>query len=394
MPSCSTRTIRIPDQRKLALCKQTPERGPHILFFSGGTALREASRELIRYTHNSIHLITPFDSGGSSAVLREAFGMPAVGDIRNRLMALADQSVKGNPEIFELFTYRLSKTAQQDELQKELKDMAQANNPLVRDIPAPMRRVICNHFKNFIKLMPPDFNLKGASIGNLVLTAGYLTNRRQLDPVIDIFSRLAHVHGRVRATINKNLHLAVHLQNGNIVVGQHNITAKEVAPLASAITDIWLTDSLDSDKPVQTPISPKTRNCIAEASLICYPIGSFYSSVIANLIPQGTGRTIAENTCPKLFVPNTTADPETIGMSVADQVGTLQKHLVRSGAPNEIAGLELVLIDSRNADYPNGIDLPGLKGRGVEIIDTKLVTPTSSPFIDAHRLNEVLLSLA
>ncbi len=187
MSSSSTRTIKIPDQRKLELCKQTPELGPRILFFSGGTALRETSRELIRYTHNSIHLITPFDSGGSSAVLREAFGMPAVGDIRNRLMALADQSVKGNPEIFELFTYRLSKTAEQNELQKELRDMAEANNPLVRSIPAPMRRVICNHFKNFIKLMPPDFNLKGASIGNLVLTAGYLTNRRQLDPVIDIF---------------------------------------------------------------------------------------------------------------------------------------------------------------------------------------------------------------
>ena len=50
---------------------------------------------LPRYTHNSTHLITPFDSGGSSASLREAFGMLSVGDLRNRLLALADD---GSPE--------------------------------------------------------------------------------------------------------------------------------------------------------------------------------------------------------------------------------------------------------------------------------------------------------
>ena len=47
-------------------------RAPRILFFSGGTALRETSRKLVRHTRNSIHLVTPFDSGGSSAVIRQA----------------------------------------------------------------------------------------------------------------------------------------------------------------------------------------------------------------------------------------------------------------------------------------------------------------------------------
>ena len=85
------REVDIPDPYRLELYKRVPELGPRILFFTGGSALRKTSRELIKYTHNSIHLITPFDSGGSSAVIREAFAMPAVGDIRNRLMSLADQ---------------------------------------------------------------------------------------------------------------------------------------------------------------------------------------------------------------------------------------------------------------------------------------------------------------
>ncbi|MFW5836578.1 MAG: 2-phospho-L-lactate transferase CofD family protein, partial [Desulfovibrionaceae bacterium] len=104
-----TREATIPDPMRLARYERIPELGPRILFFSGGTALRELSREIIRYTHNTIHLITPFDSGGSSAKLREAFHMPAVGDIRNRLMALADTSLTGNPAIFNFFAHRFPK---------------------------------------------------------------------------------------------------------------------------------------------------------------------------------------------------------------------------------------------------------------------------------------------
>ncbi|MEG6550492.1 2-phospho-L-lactate transferase CofD family protein, partial [Desulfocurvibacter africanus] len=86
-----SRTTTLPDPIKLARFLRAPELGPKVLFFTGGTALKALSRRIIDYTHNSIHLITPFDSGGSSAKLRAAFDMPAVGDLRNRLMALADR---------------------------------------------------------------------------------------------------------------------------------------------------------------------------------------------------------------------------------------------------------------------------------------------------------------
>ena len=36
----------------------------------------------------TIHFITPFDSGGSSAQLRKEFNTIAIGDYRNRLIAL------------------------------------------------------------------------------------------------------------------------------------------------------------------------------------------------------------------------------------------------------------------------------------------------------------------
>ena len=101
-----TRTVQLPHRVRLSRYLKAPELGPRILFFSGGTALTKTSRVLKRYTHNSIHLVTPFDSGGSSAKLRQAFSMPSIGDLRSRLVALADENITGLPEVYQLFTYR------------------------------------------------------------------------------------------------------------------------------------------------------------------------------------------------------------------------------------------------------------------------------------------------
>ena len=61
------RTLTCPDMVQVDRCLRLPEYGPKILFFSGGSAIRDLSSVLKNYTHNSVHLITPFDSGGSSA---------------------------------------------------------------------------------------------------------------------------------------------------------------------------------------------------------------------------------------------------------------------------------------------------------------------------------------
>ncbi|MBC17977.1 MAG: hypothetical protein CL942_13105 [Desulfovibrio sp.] len=389
-----THQVEIPATHKLELYKKAPEFGPKILFFSGGTALRNTSRELIRYTHNSIHLITPFDSGGSSAVIRKAFGMPAVGDIRNRLLALADQSITGTPEIFKLFTYRLSQSKSQEELHSELQHMATGEHPLVQPIPAPMREIICNHFKHFLKIMPDDFDLNGASVGNLVLAAGYLHNNRQLDPVIYVFSKLVQVYGVVHATINKDLHIAVRLQDDTVIIGQHCITGKEMPPPASPIREIWMTDSLDDSTPVHTAVSDKTKKHIAEADLICYPVGSFFSSVMANLLPDGVGEAVAANRCPKVFVPNTAEDPESLGLSVVDQVRLIRRQLALSGAPNGSDTLKYVLMDMEKASYTYPIDTEELESMGVTVINCPLLAQSGDTYMDARLLAEALLSLS
>ena len=336
----STRTARLPDPIRLARYEKVPDLGPRLLFFSGGTALRDLSAHLIRYTHNSIHVITPFDSGGSSAQLRNAFHMPAVGDIRNRLMALADQGIHGNQEIFALYSYRLPKNAGRDSLVEEISRMARGKHRLVARIPDPMRKLIRNHLFSFLDSMPESFDLRGASIGNLILAAGYLNNRRLLDPVIYLFSMLVRVRGTVRPVVNKHRHLVAELDSGELRVGQHQFTGKQTEPISEEIRRVYLASNKKAPEPVEVQIRSKMRELIRSADLICYPMGSFYSSLVANLLPSGVGDAICGVRCPKIFVPNTYPDPELRGLDPTRQTEILLSYL----KADDPEGIQLSLI--------------------------------------------------
>jgi CofD-related protein of GAK system len=390
-----TRDVSIPSPIILERFKHYPALGPRVLFFSGGSALREVSRALTKYTHNSIHIITPFDSGGSSATIRRAFDMLAVGDVRNRLMALADTSIQGNPEIFELFAHRLSQQADQGELRTNLSLMAGGDHPMIRAIPDPMRKIIRTHIHQFEDLMPDSFDLRGASMGNLVLTAGYLTNRRHLDPVIYIFSKLVRVLGKVRPVTSTNAELAVCLEDGRKLVCQHRFTGKETGPITSPIKDIWLVPSEDGTIPFRPAIRTKIATCIDEAELICYPIGSFYSSLVANLLPAGVGKTVAANSCPKVYVPNPCPDLEALDLDITEQILRLL-HYARQDDPKNIAPsdvLDFVIIDSKNGTYTGLPDRDILARQGIGIIDTPLIHRNNGNHVDPDLFAGALLSL-
>jgi CofD-related protein of GAK system len=390
-----TRLATIPDRIRIARYRRAPELGPRILFFSGGTALRETSQVLTDYTHNSFHLITPFDSGGSSAALRRAFGMISVGDLRNRLLALADRHVRGHPDIYRLFAHRFPATAGQEELREQLHQMMRGDDPLVDAVPNPMRRIIANHLSFFVELAPRDFDLRGASIGNLILTGGYFNQGRDIDAVTFTFSRLVEARGLVRPVVDADLHLRAQLGDGSIVFGQHRLTGKETAPITSPVLTIGLARAGDPDSLLGVDIDSGTRRFIAQAELICFPIGSFYTSLVACLLPAGIGEAVADAGCPKVYIPNCGVDPEQIGLAPADAVERLLAYLRRSGAGDAPTNrlLHFVIVDSERGDYVGGLDAARIRRLGVEVIDTHLVIPEIARTLDSRRLVEVLLSL-
>ncbi len=388
-----TRTAHLPDDIRCARCRRSPDLGPALLFFSGGTALRDLARTLKHYTHNSVHVITPFDSGGSSAFLRAAFGMPSVGDLRNRLLALADNSLHGNPAVQELLAHRL--TTCEGPAQRDLDNMISGRHALVEPLPSPMRRIVRTHLRVFDERMPPGFDLRGASIGNLVLAGGWLHHEGDLDSVLYLFSKLVEARGLVLPVVEESLHLVAVLDDGQCLLGQHQLTGKEVAVIESPVADLYLTRNLESPQRATVDASTRALEAIGGADLVCYPMGSFFSSLIATLLPQGVGRAIRQAGVPKVYVPNTGHDPEQLGLSVASSVARLLATLRLDAGPEAPVSelLDFVVVDSQSGDYASVLDLELLRQLGVSVVDVPLVSADSRPGLDADRLARVLLSL-
>jgi CofD-related protein of GAK system len=333
--------------------RSDPERGPRILFFSGGSALREISRALVPWTCNSLHVITPFDSGGSSAELRKCFGMPSVGDLRNRILALADLDSPVCAGLVEILGHRLPVEATPYALDAELDAIVRATHPLcsgLEDESRPLRELL-RIFRD--ASVGNSFDLRNASIGNLVLTTVYMTEGRQLRPAIDFLTGIVGARGTVVPSSESEGDLVAELEDGREVEGQHRITGKEAAPLSSRIRRLRLAGDTGIE------ISPDARAAIASAEVICFPIGSFFTSVVANLLPRGVTEAIRESPAPRIYVPNTGMDPEEVGWTIADRARLLGELI---GAP-----IHTTLLDERQDLYAQPVDVGALEEAGIRV---------------------------
>lgn len=388
------REARIPDELRLARYARAPELGPRLLFFSGGSALRRASRCLTRFTHRSLHVITPFDSGGSSAKLREAFGMLSVGDLRNRMMALADDEAPGGEAAQRLFARRLPEDAPPAALVAALARLTAADAPDLGELPPALARPIGAYVREVAAAMPAGFDLRGASVGNLVLVGAYLRHERRIDAAVEAVARLLRVRGRVQAVVADDLHLFAELVDGSSIAAQHRITDPAAAGGRAPIARVMLSRSKERLEPASATIDGRTAAAIAESELICFPIGSFFTSVIACLLPRGVGAAVARSGAPKVFVPNVGDDPELAGVGLRAQVEALLAALrADAGAVPAARLLDLVVVDRGLARRVGGAEIGAIRGLGVRVLEVPLATSGSAPLVDGERLVAALLSL-
>ena len=387
-----TRRLKVPDSVRIHRYQSLPELAPSVLFFSGGSALNKISRELKRYTHHSVHLVTPFDSGGSSAKLRQAFSMPAVGDLRSRIMALADETVLGQPDVYELFRYRLSQEATAQQLEQELAQLADGSHPLMQAIVTPMKALIKTQLACLCKHLPDGFDLRGASVGNLIIAGGYLGHQQLLDPIIFLFSRLVKTLGQVTTIVDETHHLGVRLDSGEVILGQHLMTGKEHPPLQRPIAEIWLNQGLEAECPISAYLAEDRSQSIEQADLICYPPGSFFTSLMANLLVSGVAQAIVANPNPKVYLPNLGTDPEQLGWSLIARIECILTKLLGSPELNlHTPVLNWVLLD---LDYDYGaIDPVRLAKWGISVVRTPLIKDKPERY-DERLVVEALLSFA
>jgi uncharacterized cofD-like protein len=205
------------------------------------------------------------DNGGSSGTLRRNFGIPAVGDLRNCLVALSDSDLI----LADLFQYRFS-----------------GGN-----------------------------GFTGHSLGNLIVTALHQMSGK-LGRAISLAQEVLCSAGAVYPVTEELVTLCAELETGEQIRGECQITAAR-----GRIKRIWL-------EPENAAPFDGALRAIKSADVIVLGPGSLYTSLLPNLLVVGVADAIRNSPALKLFVCNlVTQHGETDGFSAADHLRALEMHL-------------------------------------------------------------------
>jgi len=248
-------------------------RGPRIVAIGGGTGLSALLRGLKEHTSNLTAVVTVADDGGSSGVLRTELGIPAVGDIRNCIAALAD----AEPLMNELLQYRFPATEH---------DASSSEGP----------------------------GLAGHAVGNLLLAAMTAIEGGDFEEGVRRINRILAVRGQVVPVTGTPLTLHARCRDGSVVDGQ------SVIMLTREIERVWVT-------PEGVSASEDALAAIADAELIVLGPGSLYTSLLPSLLLPAIREGLLAASAPRVFVCNVaTQDGETAGLDLAAHVEALIAH--------------------------------------------------------------------
>ena len=248
---------------------EAPARGGgRLAAIGGGTGLSALLRGLKHHVGGErlrelTGVVTVTDDGGSSGRLRRDFGVPAPGDIRSCLVALADDE----DLLTRLFQYRF----------------------------------------------PNGGGLFGHSFGNLFLTA--LTGiTGDFHQAILTAESILSVRGKICPATLQDVRLRGRGASGRIYEGE------------SAIGDSGeAIDRLELDPPAP-PAFPAAAMALEHADLILLGPGSLYTSILPNLLIPGIRQAVAKSPAQTLLLLNLMTQPgETDGMTGLDHLGAVER---------------------------------------------------------------------
>jgi uncharacterized cofD-like protein len=300
-----------------------------IVSIGGGTGLSTLLRGLKRYAVPGkaqieiTAVVTVTDDGGSSGRLRRELDVLPPGDIRNCMVALAQDETL----ITRLFQYRFSN----------------------------------------------GNGLKGHSFGNLFLTAmTHLTG--DFARAVKASAQVLPVLGRIYPATLSNVALEATLADGTKVSGETRISRS-----MARIERIAL-------KPRKPKPLAETLSAIANADLITFGPGSLFTSVIPNLLVEGVPEAIAASPALKAYFMNLMWQPgETGGFRASDHVRALLRHCGRRGKQTPRDLLDVCVVNTGSfreralyryqarSAQPVENDIENLAALGIDVLATNLI---------------------
>ena len=213
-------------------------------------------------------IVTVADDGGSTGRLRKHFDIPAMGDIRNVMVSLAES----------------------ESLLSTLMDFRFESNEDSEDI-----------------------DVQGHNLGNLILTALTKSCGSFMEAIATI-EKILNVKGKIIPASLQLVTLYAKMIDGTIVKGEANIPNFD-----NRITEVFY------DHDVRA--TPSAIKAILNADLIIYGIGSLYTSILPNIIIKDIDDALKKSKAKKVYFCNVMSQPgETDGYSVEEHVDALLRH--------------------------------------------------------------------
>jgi uncharacterized cofD-like protein len=308
--------------------------GLKIVVMGGGTGLSSLLRGIKHHTSNIAAVVTVSDDGGSSGRIRKEMGLLPPGDIRNCLVALAeDESL-----LSELFTYRFS-----------------------------------------------EGTLDGHNFGNLFLAA--LTNMAgDFDKAVKLSGRILAIQGKVLPATLSSTVLCAEYENGDLVEGE-----SEIPRHRGRIKRVFL-------KPGDVEPPPEVIHHIEQADAVILGPGSLFTSVIPNLLVKSISHTLSQSAAVKVYVCNVMTQPgETDGYTASDHVRAITEHagsnIVDFVVVNDSLPQKLLEKYSREGSFPVPTDIDEVEGAGAKAITAHVMAETDLVRHDSKKLAETVIGI-
>lgn len=235
-----------------------------VIVLGGGTGLSTLLRGLKQFPVDITAIVSVSDDGRSAGKLRKEFNIPAVGDIRQVIIALSETE----PLFQNLLNYR---------------------------------------FKT-------NSDLNGHALGNLLLT-GLINVAGNMSDGIESLSKVLNLKGKVLPLTEDNVVLMAEMIDGSIVEGEHNITEKN-----QKIKKIFYKET---PKVLDEVICE-----IKRADLILLSMGSLFTSLLPNLICDEVKNAIDSSKGDIMYVCNMMTQPgETDNFKVSDHINVINSYL-------------------------------------------------------------------
>jgi uncharacterized cofD-like protein len=281
-------------------------------------------------------VVTVTDDGGSSGRLRKDFNMLPPGDLRNCMVALAEEG----------------------------------------DL---LARLFAHRFR-------AGEGLKGHNFGNLFVTA--LTEiTGDFGQAIQLASKILATRGKIYPATTANATVVARMDDGSMVRGETSITASKLH-----IEELMI-------DPPDARALPETLDAIARADLITVGPGSLYTSLITNLLVQGIPVALEQARGLRVYICNLmTQANESLGLSAADHIQRIYDHtgapvfdyaLVNT-APFSAASLARYAAENA---APIEADIERIEAMGIRCITGDFVSEGNVVRHEARLVTEALLAI-